>query len=75
MNPTEVAYMLAMFLIGFMVYGYVVNQIIKVILWSRSSSDKLKAEVLVMDSYMENLKIPNDIKNQVRNHMQFMHKQ
>lgn len=39
-NPTEVAYMLVCMIFGFTVYGYVVNQIIKVILWARANTDK-----------------------------------
>lgn len=58
-----------------MVYGYVVNQIIKVILWSKANIDKLRIEMLVMDIYMDNLKIPTNIKNQVRNHLIFLHKE
>jgi len=48
---------------GFMVYGYVVNQIIKIILWARASTDMRRRELLVMDMYMDNLQIPLNVKN------------
>jgi len=67
--------MLGMFLLGFMVYGYAVNQIIKIILWSKAKGDKLKAEMLTMEVYMDNLSIPKNIKNQIFTHIQFIHKQ
>jgi hypothetical protein len=31
-----------MFCFGFMVYGYVVNQIIKIVMWARGRKDKLR---------------------------------
>lgn len=47
-----------MFCFGFMVYGYVVNQIIQIVLWTRQHKDKLRADMVVMDIYMDKLQIP-----------------
>lgn len=68
-NPTEVAYMLFCMIFGFAVYGYVVNQIIKIIVWARANTDKKRVEFLVMDKYMDNLQIPLHVKKQVRAHL------
>jgi hypothetical protein len=62
-NPTETAYMLFCMCFGFMVYGYVVNQIIKIIVWARASTDKRRLELLVMEKYMDNLQISLKVKN------------
>jgi hypothetical protein len=61
-NPIEVAYAVLMFCFGFVVYGYVVNQIIKVILWARGLKDQFRAELVIMDTYMNNMKISKDTK-------------
>jgi hypothetical protein len=56
-NPLETIYTTLMFCFGFIVYGYVVNQIVKVILWSRGHKDKLRSNMVVMDIYMDSLKV------------------
>ncbi len=38
-NPIEVIYMIAVMCVSFMIFGYIVNQIIKIILWARAASD------------------------------------
>lgn len=58
---------------GFIVYGYVVNQIIKVILWARGFKDQYRADVIVMDTYMNNMKINQETKEQVRDYLEFLH--
>jgi hypothetical protein len=42
-NPIETIYCILMMCFGFAVYAYVINAIIKVILWARSRSDKIKS--------------------------------
>ncbi len=74
-NPIEVIYMLAVMCTSFMIFGYIVNQIIKLILWARAGTDLRRSEVVVMDLYMDNLQIPLNVKNQISNHMEFMHRQ
>lgn len=51
-----------MFCFGFIVYGYVVNQIIKVILWAREIKDSYRAELILMDTYMANMHISKKTK-------------
>jgi hypothetical protein len=58
---------------GCVVYAYVVNQIVKIILWARGHKDKLRSDMVIMDVYMESLKVPTHIKNDVRNHLEFLH--
>jgi hypothetical protein len=67
--------MLAVMCVSFMIFGYIVNQIIKIILWARANTDLRRSEVLVMELYMDNLQIPLNVKNQIFNHMEFMHRQ
>lgn len=42
LNPLEIVYATFMFCFGFMVFGYVVNQIIKIIIWAKGHRDKLR---------------------------------
>lgn len=65
-NPIETIYCTFMMCVGFAVYAYIVNAIIKVILWARSKSDKIKSEMIIIDSYMKELNIDNDLKENVR---------
>lgn len=67
--------MLAVMCSSFIIFGYIVNQIIKIILWARASTDLRRKELLVMDLYMDNLQIPDKVRNEVVSHMDFMHKQ
>jgi hypothetical protein len=46
-----------MFCFGFVVYGYVGNNIIKIILWAKNLTDKYRAEIIIMDTYMRNIKV------------------
>lgn len=39
LNPFETNYAIIMFCLSFMVYGYVVNQIVKIIMWARGHKD------------------------------------
>lgn len=39
MNPIETNYATVCFCFGFMVYGYVGNQIVKIIIWAREHED------------------------------------
>ncbi len=61
-NPYEIIYATLMFCIGFMVFGFIVNQIIKIVIWLRGVRDKLREDLVVMDIYMENLQIPPKVK-------------
>lgn len=42
LNPIETNYCMVCFCFGFMVYGYVVNQIVKIILWAREHEDEFQ---------------------------------
>ena len=64
-----------MMCVGFGVYAYIVNSIIQVILWARSSSDKIKAEMIIMDGYMNRLGINKYMKEDVREYLMFLHKE
>ncbi len=60
-NPYETIYALFFFCFGFIVYGYVVNNIIKIILWARRISDNFKHELIIFTTYMDNLKISKEV--------------
>ncbi len=51
-----------MFCFGFIVFGYVVNNIIKIIIWVKGHRDKLRSDIVVMDVYMDKLKISSNVK-------------
>lgn len=52
-NPYSTIYVIFMMCLGFAVYAYIINSIIKVILWARSKSDKIKSEMILIDTYMK----------------------
>ena len=52
LNPIETNYSIIMFCFGFIVYGYVVNQIVKIILWAREREDEFRTEMIIIDTYM-----------------------
>lgn len=68
-NPQETIYALFFFCFGFVVYGYVVNNIIKIILWSRRVSDNFKHELIMYTTYMNNLKINMNTQYEIRDYL------
>lgn len=42
-NPIELIYEVSMFCLDFAIYAYIINSIIKILLWARSKSDKVKS--------------------------------
>jgi len=58
-----------------MVYGYVINSIIMVVLWARALKDQFKAEIVTIDIYMKTLNINRDIQAEVHNYLEFVHMQ
>lgn len=58
---------------GFIVYAYITNNIIQVILWARGPSDHLRAENILMEGYMKTLKIDLSIQVQVKEYLKFIY--
>lgn len=48
-----------------------VNNIIKVILWSRRISDNFKHELIIYTTYMDNLKINTNTQYEIRDYLQY----
>lgn len=63
-------YAVFFFCFGFVVYGYVGNNIIRVILWARQKSDNFKHELIIFTTYMENLKISKEVQYEVRDYLE-----
>ena len=55
---------------GFIVYGYVVNNIIKIILWARTISDTYKHHLIIYTTYMDNLKIGKEVQYEMRDYLE-----
>jgi len=49
-------------LFSFILYAYIINNIIKIILWARKQEDDHKAETLLIDVYMKDLHIKQELK-------------
>ena len=75
LNPIETNYCMICFCFGFMVYGYVVNQIVKVILWAREHQDEFQNEIIVLDTYMDKMKISTELKKDIHDYLSFLHKE
>ncbi len=43
LNPIETNYCTLMFCFGFIVYGYAINQIVKILMWARGTKDEFRA--------------------------------
>ena len=75
LNPIETNYSMICFCFGFMVYGYVVNQIVKIILWAREHQDEFQNEMVLLDTYMDKMKIPAHLKKDIHTYLNFLHKE
>jgi hypothetical protein len=64
-----------MMCVGFAVYAYIVNSIIQILLWARSKSDQIKSAMIMIDTYMEKLKIDRELKEDVRIYLLFLHRE
>ena len=51
-NPIEVVYMLFCFILAFAIYGYVLNNIVRVILWAKEVEETFRNELVVIDTFM-----------------------
>ena len=54
-NPIETIYEIATFGFSFVTYGYIVNNIIQVIISARNSKDNFRSELIVYTTYMDTL--------------------
>jgi hypothetical protein len=54
-NPIETIYEIAVFGFSFVTYGYIVNNIIQVIISARNSKDNFRSELIVYTTYMDTL--------------------
>jgi hypothetical protein len=54
-NPIETIYEIATFGFSFVTYGYIVNNIIQVIIAARNSKDNFRSELIVYTTYMDTL--------------------
>jgi hypothetical protein len=69
-NPIEVTYAVFCFCFGFVVYGYVVNSIIKIILWARRINNEFKSELILYTTFMDNLKINMNVQYDMRDYLE-----
>ena len=52
-NPYETIYALYMFCFGFVVMGYIVNNIIKIILWATHKKNEYRDQLILYNTYMD----------------------
>jgi hypothetical protein len=69
-NPQETIFGTFCFCFGFIVYGYVVNNIIKAILWSRRTEDNFKHELIIYTTYMDNLRVSREVQYEIRDYLE-----
>jgi hypothetical protein len=58
MNPLTTPYALACMCIGSVVYTYIVNNIVKAIIWANLHRDQFRVNLATFDSYMAQLQVP-----------------
>ena len=64
-----------MFCLDFAIYAYIINSIIKILLWARSKKDKVKSEMIMIDTYMKSLQIDNQLQEEVRLYLRFLQRE
>ena len=57
-NPYTTIYTLAGMCFGFMTYSYIVNNIIKAVIWTNQHRDTFRVELVTFDNYMQKLQLP-----------------
>lgn len=57
-NPYETPWALAGMCFGFIVYSYMVNNMVKSIVWAYQRRDDFRVNLVIYDAYMEKLKLP-----------------
>lgn len=56
-------------LFSFIIYAYIINNIVSIIVWVRKDIDKYKAERLLIDLYMKELKIQHQLKVEIHSYL------
>ena len=75
MNPIELTFEVAMMVIDFAVYAYITNNIIKILLWARSKNDKIRSEMIMIDTYMKSMGVDSGLKQQIKHYLMFLHRE
>lgn len=68
-NPQETTYGTFCFCFGFIVYGYVTNNIIQVILWSRKAHDNFKHDLILYTSYLNKIGLKKEEEYKLRDYL------
>ena len=69
-NPQETVYALACFCFSFLTYGYVVNNIIRVMLEARRSRDDFREQLVIYSTYMDILALNNHHQYDFRDYLE-----
>lgn len=56
-------------LFSFIIYAYIINNIVSIIVWVRKDIDEYKAERLLIDLYMKELKIQHQLKVEIHSYL------
>ena len=64
-----------MMVFDFAVYAYITNNIIKILLWARSKNDKIKSEMIMIDTYMQRMGIDAELKQEIKVYLMFLHRE
>jgi hypothetical protein len=55
---------------GFVVFGFIVNRIIKIIIWATLTKNVYRDQLIIYNTYMENLEIPREIQYDIKDYLQ-----
>jgi hypothetical protein len=72
-NPIEVIYMLFCFILAFVIYGYVLNHIVRVILWAKEVAENFRSELIVIDTFMRRKEINQALQIKIREYLEFLY--
>ena len=69
-NPITTVYDTAMMCFGFIVFAYIVNNIIKIILWANKNRDEFRMQLIIFTKLMDRLEVPPEVHHEVRLHLE-----
>lgn len=72
-NPIEVVYMLFCFILAFVIYGYVLNNIVRVILWATEVQDNFRNDLIIIDTFMRRKEISQELQRKIREYIEFLY--
>ena len=60
-NPIEVVYVLVCFVVAFVIYSYVLNQIVQTVLWAKEVRENYRNELVIINTFMRRKDVSQEL--------------